>query len=136
MRERGTLLADVCSHCAVSLREERLLHSRPSIYAERREKGRNGEGRDKRCGGTDRNTDVDRHQPVSKCFPLGLHTSCDAVTLNIVPSDSFVLRILIPFLPLSLIVAVTLRVGPAISVTITPRTFTDDYRTGVRQMIS
>ena len=50
--------------------------------------------------------------------------------------DSFVLCILIPFLPLSLIVAVTLRVGPAISVTITPHTFTDDYRTEVRQMIS
>ena len=89
MRERGTLLAAVCSHCAVSLKEERLLHSRPSIYAERRE-GRIGKGRDKRYGGTDRHTDVDGHQLVSKCFPLGLHTSCDAVTLSIVPSDSFV----------------------------------------------
>ena len=42
MRERGTLLAAVCSHCAVSLREERLLHSRPSIYAERKEEFEKG----------------------------------------------------------------------------------------------
>ena len=67
-------------------------------------------------------TDTQMWTSVSKCFPLGLHTSCDAVTLSIVPSDSFVLRILIPFLPLSLIMAVTLGVGPAISITITPQT--------------
>ena len=83
MRERGTLLAAVCSHCAVSLREERLLHQY-MLKGLRRGEGRNIEERDKRYGGTDRHTDVDGHQPVSKCFPLGLHNaSCDAVTLSI-----------------------------------------------------
>lgn len=41
-----------------------------------------------------------------------------------VPSDSLALRFLIPFLALSLMVAVTLSMGPVITVTITPPTFT------------
>ena len=77
--ERYTAGSCLLPLCCESERGE----TTPSIYAERRGEGRHVEERDKRYGGTDRHTDVDGHQPVSKCFPLGLHTSCDAVTLSI-----------------------------------------------------
>ena len=78
--ERYTAGSCLLPLCCESWRGE----TTPSIYAERRGERRNVEERDKRyMHGTDRHTIVDRHQLVSKCFPLGLHTSCDAVTLSI-----------------------------------------------------
>ena len=62
--ERYTAGSCLLPLCCESERGE-TIHSRPSIYAERIEKGRIGEGRDKRYGGTEGGTD--RHTDVDVC---------------------------------------------------------------------